>query len=316
MDGSAQGYVATLMLRRILGPLARRWAWVETLLRVQERFDEVHGGFLASAITLAAFTSLFPILLLATAVVGWLAVKNVDVAAIIISRLGLRDAAAKAVTSAIATAARSRRVAGPVGVIGLLSSGLGLVASIQYAFDTVWQVRGRGLKDKLIGLGWLVGAGLLLVASFGLSALINVVPGAAPLTIVAGLVLDIALWLFTLRTLTGVRVPWRAHLPGAVLGAIGLEVLKVVGAVYVPRAVASSSALYGSIGTVFAILAWLFFFGRLAVYAAVLNVVRWEEEHGTVTVEIELPRQPDVIALDATRAGEAKTTVPVGANSR
>ena len=40
-------------------------------------------------------------------------------------------------------------------------------------------------------------------------------------------------------------------------GAIGLEVLKLVGTVYVPRAVASSSALYGSLGVVFAILAWL-----------------------------------------------------------
>jgi len=74
----------------------------------------------------------------------------------------------------------------------------------------------------------------------------------------------------------------------------------------VPRAVGSSSALYGSLGVVFAILAWLFFFGRLAVYAAVLNVVRWEEEHGTVTVEIELPNHPELVPVEATRAGEAK----------
>jgi membrane protein len=144
---------------------------------------------------------------------------------------------------------------------------------------------------------------------------IKVLPWAAPATIVVGLVIDVALWLWTLKILTGVHIPWRAHLPGALLGAVGLEILKVVGGIYVPRAVASSSALYGSIGTVFAILAWLFFFGRLAVYAAVVNVVRWEEEHGTVTVEIELPNQPDLIALDATRAGEAKTTVPVGSRS-
>ena len=59
-------------------------------------------------------------------------------------------------------------------------------------------------------------------------------------------------------------------------------------------------------GVVFAILAWLFFFGRLTVYVAVVNVVRWEDEHGTVTAEIELPKHPDVVAVEATRSGEAK----------
>jgi uncharacterized BrkB/YihY/UPF0761 family membrane protein len=78
----------------------------------------------------------------------------------------------------------------------------------------------------------------------------------------------------------------------------------------VPRAVAASSALYGSIGVVFAILAWLFFFGRLVVYVAVVNVIRWEEDHGTVTVEIELPKHPDTVAVEATRSGEAVFAVP------
>jgi uncharacterized BrkB/YihY/UPF0761 family membrane protein len=89
----------------------------------------------------------------------------------------------------------------------------------------------------------------------------------------------------------------------------------VIGAVYVPRAVASSSGLYGSIGTVFAILAWLFFFGRLAVYAATVNVVRWEAEHGTVSVEIELPKHPDVVAVEATRSGDALTAARSSPNT-
>jgi hypothetical protein len=56
---------------------------------------------------------------------------------------------------------------------------------------------------------------------------------------------------------------------------------------------------------VFATLAWLLFFGRLVVYAAVTNVVRWEEDHGTVTAEIELPRLPGQVPVSATRSGEA-----------
>ena len=62
----------------------------------------------------------------------------------------------------------------------------------------------------------------------------------------------------------------------------------------------------------FAVLAWLLFFGRLVVYASVVNVVRWEEDHGTVTVEIELPRVPGEVPLtaDPRRRGRRPTAEP------
>jgi membrane protein len=127
-------------------------------------------------------------------------------------------------------------------------------------------------------------------------------PGVVP-TVAAGVGLDTVLFLWMFRTLTNVHVPWRAHLPGAVAGGIGLEVLKLVGGVYVPRAVASSSALYGSIGIVFAVLTWLALTARLVVYASALNVIRYERAHGTVTVELEVPRIEGEVPVEATRGG-------------
>ena len=111
-----------------------------------------------------------------------------------------------------------------------------------------------------------------------------------------------------MKALSNRDVGWKALLPGAVVGAVGFEVLKLVGSVYVPRLVASSSALYGSLGVVFAILAWLLFFGRLIVYSAVVNVVRWEEDHGTVTVDLPVPKVPGEVPTEATRAGEVDAT--------
>jgi uncharacterized BrkB/YihY/UPF0761 family membrane protein len=78
--------------------------------------------------------------------------------------------------------------------------------------------------------------------------------------------------------------------------------LKGVGAYYVPRAVASSSQLYGTLGIIFAVLAWLLLFGRLVVYSAVLNVVRYEEAQGTVRAVLEAPPVPGV-GSRASRAG-------------
>ncbi len=296
------------MKERLIGPLVARWKWFATAVRVQERFSEVHGGYLAAAITLASFLSIFPLLLLAVAVVGYLSV-GADIPAQVIGRLGLTGEAARAVTSAIATAQASRKGALGIGAVGLLWSGLSMVAAIQYAFDNVWQVKGRGMKDKLAGLLWLAGAAVIMSLSFALTAVLTRAPWLAPLSILLGLAANFAMWLWTLKALLNVVVPWRALVPGAVLGAVGLEVLKLIGGIYVPRLMTQTSGLYGSIGVVFAILAWLFFFGRLAVLVAVLSVVRWEEENGTVTVEIELPRHPDTVAVEATRAGEAKDPV-------
>ncbi|HVE47878.1 MAG TPA: YihY/virulence factor BrkB family protein [Acidimicrobiales bacterium] len=297
------------MIDRILGPLARRWAWADTLLRVQKRFEEVHGNYLAAAVTLTAFLSLFPLMLFITGVVGFFSRNSSDLPAEIISRLGIPPGgdAADMLTRAVVKAEQSRRAASVVGVLGLLWSGLGVVASFQFAFDSVWQVSGRGLKDKAFGLAWLGGAGLIFLLSFAVTSALRILPGPAwPVALVVSLSVSAALWLWTFQALTNRAVGWKALVPGAVLGAIGLELLKMVGALYVPRVVASSSALYGSIGVVFAVLAWLLVFGRLVVYSTVLNVVRWEEDHGTDTVEIELPHMPGEVPVTANRAGEAQ----------
>lgn len=210
------------------------------------------------------------------------------------------------VLEAIQTAEDSRAAASIVGIVGLLWTGLGFVAALQYALDTVWQVTGRGMKDKVFGFAWLVGAGLLFASSVAITSLINALPGfLAPINLIVGIALSFALFLWTFKVLPHHEISWKPLVPGAVAGAIGLEILKVVGSIYVPRLVASSSATYGSIGIVFAILAWLLFFGRLVCYAAVVNVVRWEEDHGTIVIDIRVPDLPGRQADDeASRAGQ------------
>ena len=274
-------------------------------MAVQKRFGEVRGGQLSSSITLSSFVSIFPLLLVAIAVVGFFSANASDLPARVIERLGLTGEAATAVTGAITKAEESRKAASVIGLVGLLWSGLGLVAVLQEAYNSVWQVKGRGMKDKAVGLAWLAGAGVIFAASVGLTAVLRLLPGIlAPLGIVIGLGVDFGLFLWASKVLPNRDIPYRALIPGAIVGAVGLELLKALGGWYVPRAVGSASALYGSIGVVFALLAWLFFFARLIVYAAVVNVVRWEDEHGTVTVELEAPRLPGSVPLETTRSGQ------------
>jgi len=290
-----------------LRPWAQSRPWLAVALDVQERFGEIHGGSLAAAVTLASFLSLFPLVLVAIAVVGFFASTTPDLSAQVTSFLGLArvGTAAEAIETAIGTAEESRAAASIIGFVGLLWSALGLVAALQYAYDSVWQVTGRGLKDKIFALTWFLGAALVFVASFAVTTVVRILPPLfAPLNLVVGLGVSFGLFLWTAKVLCNRDVGWRPLIPGALLGALGLELLKVVGGIFVPEAVASSSALYGSIGIVFAILAWLLFFGRLIVYSATLNVVLWERRHGTVSVPLQVPNLPGVTPLAATRSGE------------
>jgi len=296
-------------VREKLDRLGERWPWFATALAVQKRYGELNGNYLASAVTLSAFLSLFPLLLFALAVIGFVAAGTPDLAGSVVDKLGLAGAAAHDITAAISKAQQSRKAASVVGVVGLLWSGLGLVAAVQYAINAAWQATGRGWRDKLKGLMWLGGATLLFLTSFATSAALRFLPGfLAPLGVLAGLSVNLGLWLWTFRVLASRDVGWQALVPGAVVGALGFEVLKYVGGYYVPKAVSSASALYGTLGVVFATLAWLLFFGRLVVYAAVVNVVRWEEDHGTVVLEMEVPKVDGETthAVDVTRAGETK----------
>jgi membrane protein len=281
-----------------------RWPWLDGVLAVSDRFGAIGGGPLSSSIALAAFVSLFPLLLVIIAVLGFMSAGDGDFASDLVRELGLRGPAAETVLDAISSAEGSRQAASIVGLAGLLWSGLGVVGSLQTALNAAWQVKGRGLADRVVAVRWLLGAGALFLATAALGPLLALAPGPLkPLAILLGLALTGTLFLWTYTSLGNVPVGWRVHLPGAALVAVGFEVLKAIGSVYVPQVVASSSALYGSLGVVFAVLAWLLVYGRLIVYGAVLNVLRYEHSVGTVTVDLEVPRIDGEVPLTATRGG-------------
>lgn len=282
---------------------------VDTLMTTNERVGIVGGGPLAAALALAAFVSLFPLMLVSIAVVGFFSSNDVGLAAETVNQLGLSGDARQTMLDAFDTAERTRQAVTVIGVVTLLWSGLSVVSTAEIVINAAWQAKGRGLVGKLNALAWLAGAGALLILSIGLTSLANVLPGPAAIpTMAIGLVLDTILFLWTFHELANVSVGWRDHLPGAIVGAIGFGILKLGGTVYVPHLVASSSALYGSIGVVFAILAWFVLCARLLMYASAYNVVRYEHGHGTVTVDIEVPRIEGEVPTEATRGGAVAET--------
>jgi membrane protein len=285
-----------------LGERFRPFGWV---LQVVRRYSELHGNQMASSITLTAFLTLFPLALVAIAVLGFVSVNADDIPQRITENLGLTGDAADIVERTIRTAEKSRRVASVVGVLGLLLTGLGFAGALGYAYNTAWQVGGRGLKDRLFQLAWLVGLAVLVGASFFATTSLELVGGRLQqlALLVLGVALNIGMFLWTSAVLPNRRVGLARLLPAAIVGGIALEILKVVGTLVVPRLVANSSELYGTLGVVFALLAWLLVLGRIIVFVAVIEVVSFETTHGTRQVTIEVPAIPRREPKGVTRGG-------------
>jgi membrane protein len=192
------------------------------------------------------------------------------------------------------TASKSARLASAVGFVGLVWTGSSFAVAIGHAYDVAWKVPQRVARERIRGLGWLAGAGVLLALGGLATAGIGALPGIfVPLVIVLSLAVDTLVWMWTSWTLPNRTVPWRALVPAAVIGAIGLEILKVIGAYVVPVLVQRSSALYGTLGVVFALLAWLLVLGRLVVFVSVIEVVEWERQHGTDELTVSAPALPE-----------------------
>ena len=80
-----------------------------------------------------------------------------------------------------------------------------------------------------------------------------------------------AFWLWASLRLPHRDAPWRALLPGAILVAVGLQVLHVLIVEFLAPKLENATTLYGSIGAMTTILFFMYFAGRLVVTSPILN---------------------------------------------
>jgi membrane protein len=271
------------------GPGARLAAAWRGAREVQRRFAAARGSNLAAAIAFRGYLALFAILVLAVALAGYVNASGRDAADWIIRSLGLSGEAARTVSRAVERAQTSRAATTVVGLLGLVWTGTGLAAAITDAWNAVWSIPGGGLRGRARGVLWLLASGTCTVVAVGATAFTTAHRFPWILAFAIGALADLALMVLTARLLPTRRIPVRAMLPGAVAAAVGLSLARVAGAQVLTHLVRNSSAIYGSIGTFFALLLWMLVIGYILVLAAFVEVTAWSRRHGTVTVEVEVP---------------------------
>ncbi len=258
-------------------------------LAVKRRYDEDAAGYLASAVAYHAFLSIFPLLLLGLAVVGYVFARDAATQMEWVDQLsrsvpGLEEL----ISDSLRVVVKERTGAGLLGFIGLAWTGIGVVEAAGHALGRVFRIPQYGffLKKKAWSIGSLVALGVPALAATALTSMAAGLSVEGPVGVLLalgaglfGFLLDVGLFLLGYRILIHRRGPRFIKLwKGAVLAAGGWTALKLVGAWFARRVVTNAAAVYGSFAAVIGVLFLLHLASRLFLYGAELNAVLIESE--------------------------------------
>ncbi|MDN3357112.1 YihY/virulence factor BrkB family protein [Actinomadura sp. DC4] len=278
-------------VKRVLRRARARWRTVDHLGRAYIRFRDQRGDRMAAALSFYGFLSFFPLVALAYAVTGY---------AVAISPHA-RDSVAQAIDQILPELSRRLPVdqiaqakagASVFALLGLAWSGLGWIGVWRESLRTIWQGadgEGNAVVNRLRDLGVLCLLGLALLASVVLSSAassathavlgwvgLGDVPGAGTLlrliALSVAIVADGLIFFILFTTLAGTKATWRQLLRGCLFGAVGFEVLKLVGALFIAHTV--HNPVYASFAVIAGLVVWIYLSSRFILFTAAWTATR------------------------------------------
>jgi uncharacterized BrkB/YihY/UPF0761 family membrane protein len=242
------------------------WRPVVVARRVYERDRDVGGGLLAGALAFRLFVWLAAFVVLVVALLSFTGNTTAT-----LRNGGLTGIAAHEVSDAVADTRRSRWLLLLAALYALFSTSRGMVRSLWTSSEL-----SAGLPvDKPPQLRGVLAYNAIMFALFatvgGASRLRDLTPGPGLVITFATIVVFVALTWLGLHWLPGPDVPPRDLLPGAIVLGVGLDIMHLVGTLYLPGRLDRASDTYGTLGTAIVLLLWLYLFGRLMIAGGVLN---------------------------------------------
>lgn len=273
------------------------WAVIQT-------FSRAHGALLSGSIAYYTFLSMMPLVLVAAFVLGTVSRSNADV----------QDVLARAVEQLLPGAEgkeildqliRSRVAFGLLGLVATIYAGTGFVGSLTAALNRIWGApAGRNpLGQKVFNLLVVLMLAAVLLGSVGVTVWVAYLTRIAlgenatlATRVVEIVVSPLSLFLVLLplyRFLPKRKLTWRSQIPGAILAAVGIELLKRAFTFWAQHS-AGVEALPRTLLSVVLLLIWLGFFSQLVLYGAALNVVQDRKKRG---LPMFPPPEPERIEL-------------------
>lgn len=277
----------------MIARLRKLWRRLEPTLPVRawRRYGDLRGDRLAGAASFYGFVSLFPLLLLASAIASRVAgPAGVETVQQMVDDnfpdLGLE-------------VGRFYRNAGTIGLVSgvvLIYTGLRWVDAIRAAVRSMWGMDdqpGNIVTRKLLDLASLTGLGVLLATSWGVSVVVRRMTqeflgwigidgtgATGTLEAISWLLstgVNTLIFAYLLTGLPRIMVPAGEQILTALLGAVAFEILKnvLVGYVLGPGA----DDTYAAFATPLALIAWIYVVTRLLMILAAVTAESAIDHH-------------------------------------
>ncbi|MCW2908262.1 MAG: putative ribonuclease, partial [Actinomycetia bacterium] len=248
---------------------------------VIKKYGDDDGGREAALVTYYGFLSIFPLLLLAVAVLSRVLAGDPELRQRLIT--AIVPSALQSTVDRSVTSLPMSTVPFVAGLIGLLFSGTGVVFSAYQTLNHVAAVPRRlraGFASRYVRVfGMLAMLVLGALAVGGLTVVVTALPGVPgaerALAVLGSAVVIFSVLLFGARLLLARPAPVRALWPAAVLGAAAVTLALNIGAPVLARLVSKAGPVYGSFATVAGMFALLYLVNQALVYAAEVAAVRY-----------------------------------------
>jgi membrane protein len=304
------------------------------LLETWQEFQTDDAGQLGAALSYYATFSIFPLLLLLLASLGfvldyWPVAIDAQAEILAVISQNFSPQLSTTVEQILGVLKNQAGAATGIGLVVLLLGASGVFQQLDTSFNKIWKVPQKPhapgivatvisvLHDKLFSFGMVLAVGFLMLISLTLTGLSQALLGVLnDLPVVGGffgyalgllitLLLSTLIFALLFRYLPDAKVRWRDVWLGALLTAIIWEIAKRLLGIYIGQS--SYASAYGAVGTVLVLMAWVYFSSQVLFLGAEFTEV-YSRRHGSRAPIPEPEPTPEPIPTPARAAAPAAPT--------
>jgi membrane protein len=273
----------------ILDRFRTRYKWFDHVMRAQERYQGSKGDFYAAGITYFTIFALFPLLMVAFSIAGFVLASQPDLLAEVTDKIKstVSGDLGNQLVQLMESAIESRTSVGIIGLATAAWAGLGWMANLREALSQMWgllrQDTAGFVRTKLSDLLAIVGLFGAIILTVVLSALGNSglmkqvvewlglqdVPGMSIVLRVASIAVSILVsWLlFTwmIARLPRESITFRSSARAGLMVAVAFEIFKLVASIYLKSVVTGPAG--ATFGPVLGLMVFAYITARMILFA-------------------------------------------------
>jgi membrane protein len=272
----------------ILDRLRARFEWFDHAMRANDRFDESKGNFFAAGLTYYTIFALFPLLMVGFSVGGFLLSRRPDVLTGIDNKVrnAVPGALGQQLLDLMNSAIDSRASVGIIGLAVAAWVGLNWTGNLRVALSEMWK-QGKGsrgyIRTKFSDLATMVSSFVAILATLALSALAAATPMGKVLgwlgihntpvleaifrvgSLLISLLVSWLVFTWMIARLPREPVRFASSMGAALIAAIGFELFKLVGSIYLKSVLHSPAG--AAFGPVLGLMVFAYVTARLLLFA-------------------------------------------------